>query len=92
MTEVTKTDTSTKKWYVVRAISGQEKKVKQYIESFVEAVDCVMQAPIEFIVTQCFNFIDSEKATKQYKEQKTLFGMSGDIKLNKNFGISQTLS
>lgn len=33
MTEVTKTDTSTKKWYVVRAISGQEKKVKQYIES-----------------------------------------------------------
>ncbi|HRD40946.1 MAG TPA: transcription termination/antitermination NusG family protein, partial [Bacteroidia bacterium] len=26
------TSTSTKKWYVVRAISGQEKKVKQYIE------------------------------------------------------------
>ena len=24
--------TQTKKWYVVRAISGQEKKVKQYIE------------------------------------------------------------
>jgi transcription termination/antitermination protein NusG len=32
MAEVTKTDTVTKKWYVVRAISGQEKKVKQYIE------------------------------------------------------------
>ncbi|MBK9283180.1 MAG: transcription termination/antitermination factor NusG [Sphingobacteriaceae bacterium] len=32
MAETTKTDTSTKKWYVVRAISGQEKKVKQYIE------------------------------------------------------------
>jgi len=29
--EQTKTDT-VKKWYVVRAISGQEKKVKQYIE------------------------------------------------------------
>lgn len=26
------TSSSTKKWYVVRAISGQEKKVKQYIE------------------------------------------------------------
>jgi transcription termination/antitermination protein NusG len=32
MAEIIKTDTSSKKWYVVRAISGQEKKVKQYIE------------------------------------------------------------
>ncbi|MGE0568823.1 MAG: transcription termination/antitermination protein NusG, partial [Bacteroidia bacterium] len=33
MSEVTKTENqTTKKWYVVRAISGQEKKVKQYIE------------------------------------------------------------
>ncbi len=32
MAEVVKTDSGTKKWYVVRAISGQEKKVKQYIE------------------------------------------------------------
>ncbi|MCE9540787.1 MAG: transcription termination/antitermination protein NusG [Bacteroidetes bacterium] len=30
--EEAKTTDSTKKWYVVRAISGQEKKVKQYIE------------------------------------------------------------
>ncbi|MBA2611378.1 MAG: transcription termination/antitermination factor NusG [Bacteroidia bacterium] len=32
MADIVKTDTSTKKWYVVRAISGQEKKIKQYIE------------------------------------------------------------
>ena len=32
MAEAIKTDLSEKKWYVVRAISGQEKKVKQYIE------------------------------------------------------------
>lgn len=33
MAEVVKTDSAaSKKWYVVRAISGQEKKVKQYIE------------------------------------------------------------
>ena len=30
MTEIT---TSGKKWYVIRAISGKEKKVKQYLES-----------------------------------------------------------
>lgn len=32
MAELVKTDLTEKKWYVVRAISGQEKKVKQYIE------------------------------------------------------------
>jgi transcription termination/antitermination protein NusG len=33
MSEAVKTENpSTKRWYVVRAISGQEKKVKQYIE------------------------------------------------------------
>jgi transcriptional antiterminator NusG len=32
MADTVKTDNSTKKWYVVRAISGQEKKIKQYIE------------------------------------------------------------
>jgi len=32
MADAVKTDSSQKKWYVVRAISGQEKKVKQYIE------------------------------------------------------------
>lgn len=32
MAENTKSDTLVRKWYVVRAISGQEKKVKQYIE------------------------------------------------------------
>jgi transcriptional antiterminator NusG len=30
---MTETTTSTKKWYVIRAVSGKEKKVKQYIES-----------------------------------------------------------
>ncbi len=33
MAEQTKQSEQVKKWYVVRAISGKEKKVKQYIES-----------------------------------------------------------
>ena len=32
MADLIKTENSSKKWYVVLAISGQEKKVKQYIE------------------------------------------------------------
>ena len=30
------TDTDVKKWYVVRAVSGQENKIKTYIESEIE--------------------------------------------------------
>ena len=29
---------NTKKWYVVRAISGKEKKVKEFIESEIKAI------------------------------------------------------
>ncbi len=65
--------------------------LKQYIDTYVEAVDCVMQAPIEFIISQCFNFIPADKALKHHKDQKNLFGMSGDIKLNKSFGITKIL-
>jgi transcription antitermination factor NusG len=39
--EQEKTDTI-KKWYVVRAISGQEKKVKQYIELEINRLGFVM--------------------------------------------------
>ena len=30
------TDTDVKKWYVVRSVSGQENKIKTYIESEIE--------------------------------------------------------
>jgi len=65
--------------------------VKQYIDMPIDAVDCVLQAPIELIVSQSFSFIPTDKALKHTKEQKALFGMSGDIKANDSFGINQAL-
>ena len=37
---------TTKKWYVVRAISGKEKKVKQYLESEIRRLK------LEYFITQ----------------------------------------
>ncbi|MEK6746377.1 MAG: hypothetical protein AABY33_05045 [Pseudomonadota bacterium] len=66
--------------------------IKQYVDMPVMAVDCVMQAPIEFIISQSFAFIPSDKALKFSTAQKKLFGMSGDIKSNVSFGIEQMLN
>lgn len=66
--------------------------VKQYVDMPVMAVDCVMQAPIEFIISQSFAFIPSDKALKFSTAQKKLFSMSGDIKSNSSFGIEQMLN
>jgi transcription termination/antitermination protein NusG len=71
MTDAVKTDNktdsgSTKKWYVVRAISGQEKKVKQYIEmeiSRLKLTDYVSQVliPTEKVI----QIRNGKKTTKE---------------------------
>jgi transcription antitermination factor NusG len=35
------TDSNLKKWYVVRAVSGQENKVKSYIENEISRLEMV---------------------------------------------------
>ncbi|MBY0408199.1 MAG: hypothetical protein K2Q01_10950, partial [Rickettsiales bacterium] len=52
--------------------------LKQYREVPSETIDRLLQAPMEFIVTQAFHFIPHTGALKQYKEQKELFDFSGD--------------
>lgn len=66
--------------------------VKQYIDMPVDAVDCVLQAPLEFVISQSFSFIPADRALKHCKEQKSLFGMSGDLKSNESFGINQMMN
>lgn len=66
--------------------------VKQYVDMPVAAVDCIMQAPIEFVISQSFAFIPADRALKFSTAQKKLFGMSGDIKSNNSFGVEQLLS
>lgn len=52
--------------------------LKQYREMPADTIDRVLQAPIELVVSETFNFIPQAKALKQYKEQKQIFDISGD--------------
>jgi transcription termination/antitermination protein NusG len=61
------TDSSLKKWYVVRAVSGQENKVKAYIETEIarlEMTDYVSQVlvPTEKVVS----VKDGKKLVKKF--------------------------
>ncbi|MBX3164866.1 MAG: transcription termination/antitermination factor NusG [Bacteroidetes bacterium] len=67
MAEVAKTDLSQKKWYVVRAISGQEKKVKQYIES--EVVASKLQDYVSQVLIPTEKIIQIRNGKKTTKER-----------------------
>jgi type IV secretion system protein VirB4 len=55
--------------------------VKEYKEKSLPVMDTFLKAPIEFIATQCVDFINPEKALAQYKKQKHLTTLSGDESL-----------
>lgn len=68
MAETAKTDgTGTKKWYVVRAISGQEKKVKQYIE--VEIARLKLQDYVSQVLIPTEKVIQIRNGKKTTKER-----------------------
>jgi len=52
--------------------------LKQYHEIPPETADRVLQAPMEFVISETFNFIPGVQALKPYKDQKALFEKSGD--------------
>jgi type IV secretion system protein VirB4 len=52
--------------------------LKQYRELTPDTVDRILQAPMEFIITQSFNFIPAAQALQPYQEQKEIFSMSED--------------
>lgn len=66
--------------------------LKQYREVPLETIDLLLQAPMEFILTQAFHFIPHTGALTQYKEQKYLFDISGDSYCIKASGIEDMMS
>ena len=66
--------------------------LKQYREVPLETLDKLVQAPMEFILTQCFHFIPATGALIQYKEQKQIFDISGDLYCIQASGIEDMMS
>jgi type IV secretion system protein VirB4 len=70
---------------------GAVLSLKQYRELSPDTVDRILQAPMEFIITQSFSFLPSEQALAPYKEQKEVFDMSGDEQCLVASGINEML-
>ncbi len=67
----TKTDDGKKRFAAILSL-------KNYREVPVDTVDMLLQSPIELIISQAFHFIPSDKALKQYREQREYFENSED--------------
>ncbi|NBO18029.1 MAG: hypothetical protein EBV03_02165 [Proteobacteria bacterium] len=66
--------------------------LKQYREVPSETIDRLLQAPMEFVVAQSFNFIPQQGALVQYREQRELFEISGDLYCIEASGIADMMS
>ncbi len=63
--------------------------IKEYVEVTDELISECLQAPVEFIATEIFYFVDKGKATKDYKLQASILKASNDQELAKLKGIEQ---
>lgn len=66
--------------------------LKEYKELSAAAADRFLQLPLEFIVTQCIDFIHQEQALGEYEYQKSLTGLSGDETIGNVSGLDDILA
>lgn len=66
--------------------------LKQYREVPSETIDRFLQAPMEFVVSESFNFVPPEGALRQYREQREIFEVSGDLYCIEAAGIADMIA
>jgi type IV secretion system protein VirB4 len=66
--------------------------LKEYRELAVETLDRILQIPAEFIITQCFDFINAKAALKGYDYQRHLFEVSKTQALLEKTGLKDILA
>ena len=65
-------DTNERKWYVVKAISGKEKKVKEYLDSEIKRLNLQDLIPTVLIPTE--KYFEVKNGKKACKERNYLPG------------------
>lgn len=65
--------------------------LKEHGEIPIIELDRFLQLPLEFIVTECLDFINREKALGAFEEQKRLTQISGDAKLADQSGLNDII-
>ena len=65
--------------------------IREYRELQVEALDFILQVPVEFILSQSFEFISAKNATQGYKRQQEIFKTSKEESLHEKTGLKELL-
>ncbi len=52
--------------------------IKEYKEASLPAIDEFLQIPCEYIISQCFDYVNASKALAQYQEQERFLRIGGD--------------
>lgn len=62
--------------------------IKEYFEASTNSLDRILQLPMEFIVTQSFDFVFSKKDLDPYEYQDYILRVSGDEDFRESSGIA----
>lgn len=65
--------------------------IKEYREILTEEIDRFLQLPVQFIVSEAFDFVNNDKALNTYKEQEKIYQISGSKQMLEISGISDIL-
>lgn len=66
--------------------------LKEYRELSPASVDLLLQLPVEFMISQCMDFINHKKALTEYQEQKEIFDLSEEKDLPDAIGLTDMLA
>lgn len=81
----------------VRTVEGKRRfgallSVKEYREMSASSIDLLLQLPVEFVISQCMDFINHKKALQDYVAQKEIYDISQDTDLPDATGINDMLA
>lgn len=81
----------------VRTFEGRRRfgtviTLKEYKEASLKAIDKFLLLPMEFIVTQCVNFVNPRTAFSKYQQQKYYFDIGGASELSQQSEVDRILT
>lgn len=66
--------------------------IKEYHKISINALGRLLQMPVEFVISQSFDFIHHKEALKHFEEQSDIYKMSGTVDLASSSGLSAVMA
>lgn len=66
--------------------------IKEYHEMDLSALDHFLQIPQQFIITQCFDFVNAKRTIKEYEHQHKLLVLSEDEDMKEACGVEHIIN